>query len=324
LIPTHNEGKNIRAKLENISNVTYPKEKIEIVVADDASTDNTLQEVYRFKREKPELNIKIVKQKQRVGKAKVLNSALPLCTKDIIIVSDADCIWQVDALSKAIPYLADPKVGAITGIGLIENQTSWITKNEANYLNISHLLRFAESKIYSTIRFEGGFCAYKAEAFKKFDDESGSDDSGTALSIVQNGFRALCIPEVKFTTKFPESLEGKVKVKIRRACQLVKLWLKCLRLLLRNQLILPEKIAIPNIFIFIINPLFFFALIPFTLILATVNYVLLAFLAITLTFMLAIPKLRRYFIELIMDNFILLYSLTLVVRRKKFVTWEKA
>jgi cellulose synthase/poly-beta-1,6-N-acetylglucosamine synthase-like glycosyltransferase len=323
LIPVHNEGKNIRTKLENILNVSYPKEKIEVIICDDASTDNTLDEIYRFKTERPELNIKIIRQNHRVGKAKILNTALPSCSNDIIIVSDADCIWHIDTLSKAMPYMADPSVGAITGVGFIENQDSWVTQNEIEYLGISNMLRLGESKIYSTIRFEGGVCAYKRCAFKKFDDESGCDDSGTALSIIQNGLRTLCIPEVRFTTKFPSSLSGKVKVKVRRASQLITLWLKCARLLLKKRIYFPKRIALPNIVIFIINPLLFSFLVPLSIILIVTYPLALVLIAPTLSILFIVPKFRRLFAELIVDNIILFYSLILVASGKKFIAWEK-
>jgi cellulose synthase/poly-beta-1,6-N-acetylglucosamine synthase-like glycosyltransferase len=233
-------------------------------------------------------------------------------------------MWHADTLSNAMPYMADPSVGAVTGIGVIENQDSWIAKNEGTYLGISHMLRCGESKIYSTIRFEGGFCAYKANAFKKFDDESGSDDSGTALSIVQGGFRTLCIPEVKFITKFPDSLKGKIKVKVRRASQLIILWLKCARLLLKKRLLLPKRIAFPNIFMFIINPLIFSVLILLSIILIATHPFALVFIVPILTAAFVVPKFRRLFIELVTDNLVLFYSLILVVCGKKFVAWEKA
>jgi len=324
LIPAHNEEEIIESKLENINKVSYPKEKIEVVLADDASTNGTLKKVYHFSKRHPELNIKVVKQNPRVGKAGVLNSALPVSTNDIIVVSDADSFWPSNILIKALPYLSDPKVGAITGSGVLENpRESWVTKGETNYLKSTSILRLGESKIHSTIRFEGGFCAYKRSAFQKFDCESGSDDSGTALSVIQNGFRTVFVPEARFITKFPEDLKGKIKVKMRRASHLIWLWIKSLTLLLKGRLLLPKRIAIPEIFLFVFNPVVFFALLIVTLVTVILYPIFLIPLVILLFATSLIPTIRSYLIEITLDNIILFYSLISCIKRRKIVAWDK-
>ena len=324
LIPVHNEEEIIDSKLENINKVSYPKEKMEVILADDASTDGTLRKLYEFSERYPQLNIKVVKQNPRVGKAGVLNAALPASTNDIIVVSDADSFWPSDFLIKALPYLSDPRIGAITGSGILENpKGSWVTKGETNYLKLMSILRLGESKIQSTIRFEGGFCAYKRSAFQKFDCESGSDDSGTALSVVQNGFRTIFVPEARFTTKFPESVKGKIKVKIRRANQLMWLWIKSLRLLLKRRLLLPKRVAIPEIFLFVFSPIVFFALLTITLVTVILYPVFLVPLVVVLFVASLIPTTRSYLIEVTLGNIILFYSLISCIKRKKIVVWDK-
>ena len=186
LIPVHNEEGSIESKLENMKKVSYSEGSIEIIVADDASEDKTLMIVQNFVENNPELNIKVVRQNPRAGKSAVLNEALAVSSNPIVVVSDADTQWPLDILQKALPYLSDSTVGAITGRGVNRStDQSWVTESEDTYLHLTSLLRLGESKIHSTIRFEGGFCAYRKEAFERFDCETGADDSGTALKVVQ-------------------------------------------------------------------------------------------------------------------------------------------
>ena len=160
-----------------------------------------------------------------------------------------------------MPYLSDPKIGAVTCRGVNTNsEQSWVTKAEKSYLNFANLIRLGESKAYSTIKFEGGFCAYKKGTFDEFDQETGADDSGTALKVIQNNYRTILIPEVLFFTSFPTHFQGKLKTKIRRATQLMSLWLKCLSLLTKKHLLLPKKISIPEILLFVFIPWVFLAL----------------------------------------------------------------
>jgi len=325
LVPVHNEEKIVESKLRNLKDVSYPKEKIEVIVTDDASTDATLIEVRSFIKKHPELNIKIVKQNQRGGKAEALNKSLAVSTNNIVIVSDADTFWHPDILRKALPYLSAPIVGGITGWGINRNANqSWVTRAESNYLNFMFTLRLGESKIHSTIRFEGGFCAYKKNAFERFDCESGADDSGTALQIVQNGFRTILVPEATFMTDFPSKLRDKIRIKTRRAHQLATLWIRCLKLLLTGGLVLPKKIAIPEIFISIFNPVLFVALVVITVVTVIIYPPLLVFLVSLLFFMVVIPKTRSYLVEIVLSHLILFHALILNLRRKRIIAWDRS
>ncbi|MCK4435160.1 glycosyltransferase, partial [Candidatus Bathyarchaeota archaeon] len=153
LVPTHNEESVIESKLENIRNVSYSREKMQIIVADDASEDNTVVKVEDFIKRNPNPNIRLIRQNPRAGKSVALNKALKMATNPIVIVSDADTRWPLGILQKALPYLSDPRIGAVTGRGVNENaEKSWVTKAENVYLRFANLLRLGESKIHSTIR----------------------------------------------------------------------------------------------------------------------------------------------------------------------------
>jgi len=324
LIPVHNEEGSIESKLQNIRNVSYPREKMEIIVADDSSDDETLKVVEDFVEKNSELNIRVVRQNPRAGKSAALNKALAGSTHSIVVVSDADTHWPSDILEKALPYLADSKVGAITGRGVNRNRgRSWVTMGEETYLNFAYLFRLGESKIHSTIRFEGGFCAYKKEAFEKFDCETGADDSGTALMVVQNGYRAVLVPEAVFYTEFPTRLVGKLRIKARRANQLISLCAKSLGLMLKGQLRLPKKVAFAKALLFIFNPLILLALMVTSIVMIALSP--LSFFSLVLVLFIASLLLfaRRIFLEVLFDNLILFYALATFLFGKRYVAWEK-
>ena len=78
LVPAHNEEAVVEKKLTNLSEVSYPNSKIEVLVIDDASEDRTLEIVKSFIAQHPGLNIKVVKQYPRAGKSAGLNLTLTL------------------------------------------------------------------------------------------------------------------------------------------------------------------------------------------------------------------------------------------------------
>jgi len=324
LVPAHNEEKVIHAKLENLTEVSYPQEKMEVVLIDDASTDKTLEKARNFSRIHPEFPIKVLAQNKRRGKASALNKGLELASNDFVIVTDADSFWPPNALRTALPYMSDASVGAISGRGVaLNSKESWVTRSEKSYLSFMALLRLGESKIHSTIRFEGCLCVFRRCAFDEFDSVSGADDSGTALRVVQNRYRAIFVPEAYAFSEFPEDFGSRMKVKARRAVHLTGLWFQCLRLLLSRRLVLPKRIAIPEIFVSIFNPIIFVVLACTTLVLV-ISYPL-SLIPLTLAFLICglIPQVRTYFLNGILDQLILFYSVVRSVRRKKIVSWEK-
>jgi len=318
LVATYNEANTISFKLENLLKLDYPKNLIQILLVDSASTDNTLDEVSSFLIRHLEMKIEVLRERKRSGKSIALNYALKHATGDVIVVSDADCFLPPDILNKALPFLADPSVGAVVGREVLLNQNqSWVTRTEKTYRDSVHAVKLGESKFYSTLFFEGGFSAYKKEFLDEFSIES--DDCGTALNVIQKNVRTILVPEATFFTFFPKTWKGKVTIKIRRAGQLMRIWAKCINLLLGENLRLPKRIALSEVFLYVVNPLFFVALVPTTFI------VLLEYPFISLFFLfLLIPKIRIFFIEVVQDNFILLSALILTLLNKRFVTWIKA
>ncbi|MEM2506755.1 MAG: glycosyltransferase [Nitrososphaeria archaeon] len=324
LISVHNEEANIESKLENIMSISYPMEKIEIIVADDASNDGTVNKVESFMQRHRDLATKLVRQNPRAGKSVALNKALHASTKSIVVVSDADTRWPPNILRKALPFLADSMVGAVTGRSVNVNvKESWVTQAEESYLKFANLIRLGESKFHSTIRFEGGFCAFKREAFDLFDCETGSDDSGTALKVVSNGYRSILVPDVVFYTSFPSSLSMKFRIKLRRANQLIGLWVKCLKLLFKGRLSLPKRIAIPEIVLFVFNPIVFLMLVASGIALIIMNPFSPLSLAIIFSVFGLLVLARRVFVEFSIDNVILVGGLVTYFFGRRYVAWGR-
>jgi glycosyltransferase involved in cell wall biosynthesis len=321
LIPVHNEQDLIGLKLENTAKVAYPRERLQIVIANDFSTDGTIQEVNRYKASHPECKIEVFNSTLHIGKAGCLNEALKTLNTEIVIISDVDCFWPSDILTKALTYLSDPNVGAITARELLLNPSdSWVTLGEQFYDQNIQSVRIGESKVHSTIFFQGGFAAYKRNMLGEFNHST--DDSGTALDIVQLRRRALLIPEVGFFTVSPTAWRSKFQIKMRRASHLQHLWVRCLNLMLRRKLQMPKRIAVPEIMLHIFNP-FLFAVTAVLTVEVMIGYPMLAsVLAVVFLGVFAAKKTRMMAFELLQNNFILLMALSSFLTKRKFVFWK--
>jgi len=123
LIPALNEEKVIGRILQRMTELTYPKDKMEIIVIDDASTDDTgkiaeqCSKTYNY--------IKVIHRSEKEGgrgKASTLNAGLKHAQGEIILCFDVDYYPQRDILEKLTKEFADPKVGAVQGRVTVLNE----------------------------------------------------------------------------------------------------------------------------------------------------------------------------------------------------------
>jgi cellulose synthase/poly-beta-1,6-N-acetylglucosamine synthase-like glycosyltransferase len=130
LIPARNEDLVIGRLLQRITELTYPKDKMEVVVIDDASEDKTgliadgFAEAYS--------GFSVVHRSKSLGgrgKPEALNDGLKHAKGEIMICFDADYYPQVDILEKLAAYFVDPEVGAVQGrVTVLNEHASWVSR----------------------------------------------------------------------------------------------------------------------------------------------------------------------------------------------------
>jgi len=121
LIPAHNEQFVIGNLLERMTELTYPKDKLEVVVIDDGSTDETGEiadsyaEKYKY--------IKVIHRPNGGGgKPAALNDGIKFSNGEIILTLDADYYPQLDIVEKLVAPFVDPEVGAVQGRVVVLNE----------------------------------------------------------------------------------------------------------------------------------------------------------------------------------------------------------
>jgi cellulose synthase/poly-beta-1,6-N-acetylglucosamine synthase-like glycosyltransferase len=123
LIPALNEEKVVGRILQRMTELTYPKDKMEIIVIDDASTDDTGKIAEQYS--KTYSYIKVIHRSEKEGgrgKASALNAGLKQAKGEIILCFDVDYYPQRNILEKLTKEFADPKVGAVQGRVTVLNE----------------------------------------------------------------------------------------------------------------------------------------------------------------------------------------------------------
>jgi cellulose synthase/poly-beta-1,6-N-acetylglucosamine synthase-like glycosyltransferase len=227
IIPTYNEAQVITRKLENIRELQYPRDRLEVLVVDSASTDATSQLASDFiEAHKPTLDVKLVTLDRRRGKASALNDTWYLCSGEITIITDADCLLEKGALYELVQNFQDPDVGVVTGSHVIVNKEESVARNlEESYRGIFNVLRKGESNLDSTPIVNGQLCAYRNGCIEKLYEDSVCDDIELALRIRKKGYRILYEPNAVFFEYTPRSMFARLAQKSRRAQGIIQqLW----------------------------------------------------------------------------------------------------
>lgn len=229
IVPTYNEAPRIKERLENIKNQNYPRKKLRVIVVDSASIDKTAEIARNWASKNRSLKVKVIEEGERRGKILALNYAFKHVPEntDVVIFTDADCKWKMDALKNAAKYFSDTSVGAVTcciypyedlGKGL-----------EDTYRYYNNMVRVAESKIWSTPIAHGPFLAFRRILLWKMGrlpTWSKADDSTPASLVVFMGYRAIAAPDVIAYEYVPVSLKGNLVRRIRRAQHLIQHFLR--------------------------------------------------------------------------------------------------
>jgi cellulose synthase/poly-beta-1,6-N-acetylglucosamine synthase-like glycosyltransferase len=120
IVPVKDEEKVISRLLEALLNTSYPSEKMEIVMVEDGSKDNT-EEICREYVERYPKQIQLVQQPVSTGKPSALNFGFQHTKGEIIGVFDADSVPEKDAVLKAVKYFEDASIVAVQGRNLSIN-----------------------------------------------------------------------------------------------------------------------------------------------------------------------------------------------------------
>ncbi len=134
IIPAYNEGKTIRNVLENVANLALVNDiEKEIIVINDCSTDNTLDEIEQFIQDNPSQPILAFYQNVNKGKGAAIHKGIQLATGDYIVIQDADLELDPTDINKLLEGLSTKNVDVIYG-------SRFLTKEHKNTSFIWHIL----------------------------------------------------------------------------------------------------------------------------------------------------------------------------------------
>jgi len=209
IVAAHDEEDVIERRVGNLLALDYPPEKVEIVVASDASDDRTDELVEAIAAREPRVRLL---RCPREGKVAAQNRAVRETQGEILAFSDANARWQPDALRKLVRNYADSDVAYVCGSSVYE--TAEGTNREGTYWRFEGWLRRSESELGSITGGIGAIYTVRRSDYVDVDPRFGHDLALPYL-MVQNGRRAVYDPEALASEKPSRDIEDEYRRKVR-------------------------------------------------------------------------------------------------------------
>jgi cellulose synthase/poly-beta-1,6-N-acetylglucosamine synthase-like glycosyltransferase len=209
IVAAHDEEDVIARRLENLLALDYPPERLEILVASDASADGTDALVESVAATEPRVRLL---RCPREGKVAAQNRAVRETTGEILAFSDANAQWQPDALRKLMRNFADPDVAYVCGSSVYESADG--TNREGTYWRFESWLRQSESELGSITGGIGAIYTVRRSDYVDVDPRFGHDLALPYL-MVQHGRRAVYDTEALASEKPSRDIEDEYQRKVR-------------------------------------------------------------------------------------------------------------
>lgn len=193
LITAYNEEAIIEKKIENSLSLDYPAERLQVIVAADGSTDQTPEIVTRFK----ERGVTLAFTPQRDGKMAAINRAILLARGDIVVFSDANNMYEPDAIRKLVAPFSDARVGAATGAKLIIQDGGSLSGAEGIYWRYESWIKKNETRLATCTSSVGEILAVRRDLYNPPPNNIINDDYYIVLELIRRGYRVHYVPEAR-------------------------------------------------------------------------------------------------------------------------------
>jgi biofilm PGA synthesis N-glycosyltransferase PgaC len=199
----------LRAKLESILALDYPRELLDILVVSDGSTDSTCRIVEEFH----DRGVKLLRVPP-AGKPAAVNAAIPIVRGEILLLTDVRQELAPDSLRPLIECFADPTVGVVSGTLKIRSGANRAEADIGIYWRYETWIRERLARLDSMFGATGPFYAMRASLAVPMPPEILLDDMYLPLAAFHRGYR-LITEQRAVAWDHPTSRETEFRRKVR-------------------------------------------------------------------------------------------------------------
>jgi hyaluronan synthase len=227
VIPAYNEGAMVEKSIESVAAAHYPRDRLEILVVDDGSTDDTWQYIERAAARHPAL-VEAVRMPRNGGKRAALAAACRAARGEILVTIDSDSVIEPGTLLAMAGPFRNPKVGAVAGKVAVYNRRESLL---ARMLHVRFILSFdflrsAQSTFGTVYCCPGALSAYRTAVFRQVLERwEGQRFLGTACTygedraltnlVLESGYDAVYQRSAVVHTVVPETYSRLCRMYLR-------------------------------------------------------------------------------------------------------------
>jgi len=214
IVPCRNEGETVAATTESLLALDYPTDKLEIILVDNASTDDTPAVMARYTNNP---QVRILHAPER-GKHNAVNAGIAATEAEFIGCLDADSFVEPDALKQLIACFTHDKVAAATAAMSIHNPKNIIEHMQNAEYSFGITMRHAIASVNGLYVTPGPFSFYRHSIIKElggFRYGHQTEDMEMALRIQEAGYEIENAPRARVYTKAPKTIPTLIKQRVR-------------------------------------------------------------------------------------------------------------
>tara|TARA_B100001971_G_scaffold131138_1_gene121101 strand:- start:8559 stop:9812 length:1254 start_codon:yes stop_codon:yes gene_type:complete len=209
IIPAFNEGKRIRPTIGSVLKLNYPKNKYELLIINDGSTDNTSKVTKEIINNNKGFNIRLIEQKNK-GKGAALNNALRQSKAEFFVCLDADSYVTKDALHKLLPEFADENVASVLPLLKVRKPKNVLQKMQWLEYLVNIFYKELMGKLDCIHVAPGPFSIYRKSILEEvggFDENNLTEDLEISLRLQQHNYRIIQLLNADVYTIAPSSFK---------------------------------------------------------------------------------------------------------------------
>ncbi len=213
IVPCFNEEKTVGGTLESLLALSYPKDKLEILVVDDGSKDNTYAIASQFSSDR----VKVF-QKENGGKHSAMNFALNKTTAEVIGCLDADSFVERDALTASIKQLVETGASAVTPAIVVHEPKNALQLIQRAEYSLGIFIRRAFSAMGSIFITPGPLSLFRRDviiAVGGWKHAHGTEDLEMGLRLQNAGYTLTNTPRAHVLTKSPDTIPKLNRQRVR-------------------------------------------------------------------------------------------------------------
>ena len=207
VISAYNEEGVLRQKIENVLALDYPRDRLEVIVSSDGSTDNTVA----IAREFASHGVVLHDYQPNRGKNAALNDTVPRVRGDIVVFTDANGMYRPDALKNLVSPFADPRVGCTCGeLIYINYGDNAVAEGYGAYWRFDQMQKRLESDLQTLLGANGSIFAIRKSLYRPL-ATTVCNDMVTPIMIAAAGHAVVYVPDAVSTEAGSSDLSDELK-----------------------------------------------------------------------------------------------------------------